>query len=176
MYEYNPIVRTFNQVRAAILAATDTPRCRIRPGATLTSIIPPERRQAVWDELRRRGLGGPGMDQAVVRGCMLVCTVLFWLALLLGWGWFRALLIAPIPLLFALYVVTAPDMTVPRYAPTVGDLTVFCTRFPDHKASGYRWSRGDIALKVRLIIAYHLGVPLERIQEETSFVEDLGAE
>src|SRR4051812_37949025 len=143
MSEYNPIVRTFNQVRAAILAVTDTPRCRIRPDASLAFVIPPERRQAVWNELRRRGLPGPGMDQMIARGCTLGITALACVALLVGCDWPRALFLMPLLLLIALYVLMAPDRTVPRYAPTVGDLAVFCTRFPEHRASGYRWTRGD---------------------------------
>jgi hypothetical protein len=176
MYEYNPIVRTFNQVRAAILAATDTPRCRIRPDAMLESLVPLERRPLLWLELTRRGLKVPSLGTTPAQGC--VCfggfVALVWL---FAWGGWPALLLAIAPLVMLLGVTTAAlDVLLPRGRWTVGDLTVFCTSFPAHKASGYRWTRGDIALKVRLIIAENLGVPLERITEKTSFIEDLAAD
>jgi hypothetical protein len=47
--------------------------------------------------------------------------------------------------------------------------------FSRHKASGYRWTRNEIALKVRLVIAESLDLSLDDVQPEKSLVE-LGAE
>ena len=53
----------------------------------------------------------------------------------------------------------------------VGELVIFMTCFADHKASGYRWTRNEIELKVRLIIAYSLGLDLDEVRPECSFLE-----
>lgn len=172
MGEYNPIVRTFNQIRAAVLEATDVPRRLVRPGAVIEELIPLDRRHAVWDGLRRRGLAPPWMDWPPVGPWVGAGLVAASVPLLECLGPCAALLVSAVGLGVA-YVSTR---RWPSTVLTVGELTVYCTRFPDHKASGYRWARGDIALKVRLIIAENLGVPLDRIREDTSFVEDLGAD
>jgi hypothetical protein len=177
MYEYNPIVRTFNQVRAVILAATDTPRGRIRPSATLASVIPPERWQAVGAELQRRGLPGPYWTPPprddLALGCVHSGAVPS-IGQVLGSGWLlaRLWLLAAIPVNLFLCLADfgrEVEWSLGRW--TVGDLAVYCTRFPEHRASGYRWSRGDIALKVRLIVAVWLGVAPEKVREDASFID-----
>ena len=52
---------------------------------------------------------------------------------------------------------------------TVGDVVIYLTRFGDHK--GYRFSRNEIALKVRFIVAERFGLPASRIREENSFLD-----
>jgi hypothetical protein len=177
MDEYNPIVRTFNQVRAAILAATDTPRCRIRPSATLASIIPPERWQAVGAEVQRRGLPGPYWTppprDELAPGCACSGAVPS-IGEMLGSSWLLARLglFVRIPLNLLLGMADfgrEVEWALGRW--TVGDLAVYCTRFPEHRASGYRWSRGDIALKVRLIVAVWLGVAPEKVREDASLID-----
>jgi hypothetical protein len=54
---------------------------------------------------------------------------------------------------------------------TVGELVLGMTCFAEHKASGYRWTRNEIELKVRLILADSLGLPLEDIRPECSLQE-----
>lgn len=177
MSEYNPIVRTFNQVRAAILAVTDTPRCRIRPGATLASVIPPERWQALGAELQRRRLPRPRWTPPppgdLAPGCVHSGAVPS-LGQVLGSGWLLARLglLVRIPLNLLLGLADFPrevEWELGRW--TVGELAVCCTHFPQHRASGYRWSRGDIALKVRLIVADWLGVAPETVRESDSLID-----
>jgi len=47
---------------------------------------------------------------------------------------------------------------------------------PKNGETPARLSDEEIADKIRFIISDNLGVPLERVREEASFVEDLGAE
>jgi hypothetical protein len=54
---------------------------------------------------------------------------------------------------------------------TVGELVIYATHFGEHKDSGYRWTRNEIALKVRMIVAESVGLPLEAIQPETKLAE-----
>ena len=57
----------------------------------------------------------------------------------------------------------------------VGELVIYMTRFSEHKESGYRWTRNEIELKVRLIIAECLGIDLDAVRPECTLVE-LGAD
>jgi hypothetical protein len=54
-------------------------------------------------------------------------------------------------------------------------MVLYLTCFREHKASGYRWTRNEIATKVRLVIAESLGLDLEAVQPEQTLAE-LGAE
>ena len=54
---------------------------------------------------------------------------------------------------------------------TVGEFVIYLTRFGDHKESGYRWTRNEITLKVRMIVAESVGLPLEAVQPETRLTE-----
>jgi hypothetical protein len=177
MYEYNPIVRTFNQVRTAILAVTDTPRGHIRPSATLASVIPPERWEAVGAELQRRGLPRPYWTPPprddLEPGCASAGAAPS-IGQMLGSGWLlvRLWLLVRVPLNLLLGMADPGrevEWSLGRW--TVGDLAVYCTSFPAHRACGYHWSRGDIALKVRLIVAVWLGVAPEKVREDASLID-----
>jgi hypothetical protein len=50
---------------------------------------------------------------------------------------------------------------------TVGEAVIYATCFAEHNGSGYRWTRNEIALKVRMIVAESTGLPLEAVQPET---------
>jgi hypothetical protein len=172
---YNPIVRTFCRCRRVLMDVTGLPRERFRPDARLNDLIPPSRRQAAWEALDAVGLPTrvylPPAACLVVMG--LLCLALWWVG---SWAGVLAAVAAFLPLLIAfsylvgmfLAQVGPPGMT------TLGDLVMWCTHPRDHRASGYHWSRGDIAHKVRLIVADQSGVPLDRIREDTRFVDDLG--
>jgi hypothetical protein len=54
---------------------------------------------------------------------------------------------------------------------SVGEMVIYATCFAEHKGSGYRWTRNEIALKVRMIVAESAGLPLEAIQPETKLAE-----
>lgn len=55
---------------------------------------------------------------------------------------------------------------------TVGEAVLYLTRFQEYPS--HRWSRTEIATKVRLIISESLGVHLEEVKPESRLVEDLG--
>ena len=43
----------------------------------------------------------------------------------------------------------------------MGELVIYATRFSEHKDSGYQWTRNEIAMKVRMIVAESAGMPLD---------------
>ncbi len=87
--------------------------------------------------------------------------------------WSALLLIVPLAVVVS-WASRRRAVHFPPYLRTVGELVIYSTRFADHKDSGYRWTRNEIALKVRLIVAESTGLPLEAIQPETTWAE-LGA-
>ena len=60
---------------------------------------------------------------------------------------------------------------IPLGLKTVGEMVIYATCFAEHKASGYRWTKNEIALKVRMTIAESTGRSLDAIQPETKLAE-----
>ena len=169
---YNPIVRTFCRFRASVLTYLDIDRHVIRPGTPLESILPVPIRRAVWEDLRRQGLRPPalefsrrdlqGVAWAVFRGVVSAgISLQRWSALL-----------AAIPLIVAVYGAHRRRASeLPLGVKNVGELVISMTHFAAHKESGYRWTRNEIELKVRLIIAESLGVDVDAVRPECTFAE-----
>jgi hypothetical protein len=169
---YNPIIRTFCQFRAGLRNCIDIDRHEVRPGTPLEAILPEQSRQEVWQELRRRGLRLPDLERSERDGWRIVFRALraaVSSALFLR-RWTALLLVVPLALALS-WATRRRAVGLPRGLKTVGELVIYATCFGEHKASGYRWTRNEIALKVRLIIAESLGLPLDAIQPETTLAE-----
>ena len=54
---------------------------------------------------------------------------------------------------------------------TVGELVIYATPFCEHRDSGYRWTRNEIALKVRMTVAESVGRLLEETQSDTKLAD-----
>jgi hypothetical protein len=173
---YNPIVRTFNRYRAALCESAGLPRGRVVASARLDALIPRDRRRAVWADLRARGLETPPLQLTTPAAIGWAVAVLAGLGGLSAWAgawWPGAVLVIPVSL--AAFAVSRPwAKSVPPYVATVGELAVYGTRYADHAGSGYRWSRGDISLKVRQAIAEMLGRPMNQIRPESKLFELFG--
>lgn len=169
---YSPIVRTFCRFRAGLLASLDVARHDVRPATPLESLLPVERRRAVWEQLRREYLRLPELELSARdrRRNLLSITRMVVSAAVSLRSW-QALLLA-FPLALAVHWATRRRAVhFPLGLKTVGEVVIYATSFPEHKDSGYRWTRNEIALKVRMIVAESAGLPLEAIQPETRFAE-----
>lgn len=172
---YNPIVRTFCRVRAVLVSALGVDHRQVRPTTSLDALIPQERRGEVLARLRQAGLDAPDLERQVVARSLcgiaiVVVPAAVIIPLLLG-SWVAFLVALPVPLVLVLLasrVTRRRVVQVPMGARTVGELVIFLTRFGDHP--GYRFSRAEISLKVRFIIAEWLGVPVSRVQEKSTFI------
>ena len=103
-------------------------------------------------------------------GIFLVVALL---ALLLQ-DWLAFLLFIDLGLIA--YKMSRPYAVHMNLAPrTVGELVLYLTSLKNHKHCGYRWTRNEIALKVRFIIAEQLGLRMDDVQPETRFT-DLGVD
>jgi hypothetical protein len=169
---YNPIVRTFCQFRASVLSCIDIDRQAIRPGTPLESLLPAPSRRAVWDHLRRQGLRVPPLEFSERDMRRMAWTVLGGTvkaaAILRSWS---GLLVA-VPLAIAVYRANRRRaVQLSRDVKNVGELVIYMTRFADHKDSGYRWTRNEIELKVRFILAEQLGLDVDDVRPECTFAE-----
>jgi hypothetical protein len=173
---YNPIVRTFCQLRSALTEVLELPRESIRPNMPLDVLLPVEHRRDAWEKLRREGIDLPGLELPHWLGettgwTVSVTTVS--LALLLKDWWALA---CGVELGMLGYKVTRPWATwIPLGLATVGELAMFLTSFRDHRDSGYCWTRNEISFKVRQIVAESLGRRLDEVHEKSTLA-DLGAE
>jgi hypothetical protein len=176
MAYYNPIVRTFGQLRSALTEVLELPCEAIRPDVPLDVLIPVEHRRRAWEKLRGTGLNLPGLElphwlRETTGWTVSVTTVS--LALLLKDWWALAF---GVELGMLGYNVTRPwAICIPLGLATVGELSMFLTSFREHRDSGYRWTRNEISFKVRQIVAESLGRRLDEVHEKSTFAE-MGAE
>ena len=169
---YSPIVRTFCQFRAGLVDSLGVARHEVRPDTPLEALLPIGTRREAWEKLRRRGLRLPALQISERdnrrNGWMVVGTTVK-LALVLQ-RWYALLLALPLAMV-ACWVGRRRAVRFPLGLRTVGELVIYATRFGEHKASGYRWTRNEIALKVRMTVAESVGLPLETIQPETKLAD-----
>lgn len=173
---YNPVVRTFGQFRAALMTSMSLPRHAVHPTTPLESLIPIEQRREVWRHLRQQGLRIPALQLPDTERRRTVLGVLrTTVSFALGFQKWPALLVA-VPLgLIAYGLSRRRAVCFPPGLRTVGDMVLYLTCFHAHRSSGYRWTRNEIATKVRLVIAESLGLTLDDVRPEKTLTE-LGAE
>lgn len=160
--------RRFQQELAALCAL---PEHEINPNQSLEALIPKGQRRQVWKQLQEAGLDLPDL---------VLSNKIFWVA--------TAAVLAPVLLLVSLLswtcafslielIMTARRVTRPLavYPPagcqSVQEAVLRLTRF---HMSDYRnglWSKEDIAIKVRSIISYSLGLPLEKVTPQTRLLD-----
>jgi hypothetical protein len=173
---YNPIVRTFDRFRAGLVGSLDLARHDVRPGTPLETLIPVQQRRQVWRQLRRQGLSVPPLELSRRSRAWAVLGVLktaasFALALQ---RWPALLVVLPLGLV-AYGLTRTQAVHFPLGLRSVGEMVLYLTCFREHRGSGYRWTRNEISIKVRLIVAESLGYPLDAVRPETTFAE-LGAD
>lgn len=171
---FNPIIRAFCRIRAALCPSVCIPRRLVIPNASLESLIPLARRRAAWSAFRGAGLQLPALRLSPFASIVLILSVVSALIGLWSWTgqwWWPA--VAFVPAWFLAYQVSRPwAIHLPPFLRTVGELAVYGTRLGNQVM--HQWSHGDISLKVRLVLAESLGLPLEEIRPESTFRE-LGA-
>jgi hypothetical protein len=173
---YNPIVRTFDQLKDVLSRMTDTPAEQIVPGESLEKLLPLEVRRALWRELRREGLDVPGLQLPSAFGLTAAGSVLLrtlTLTVLLRNLW---ALLTGLPLGVVTFLLTRPwAVRFPLGLRTAGELALWATRYSDHTDSGYNWTEEEIATKVRMVLAVSLNRQLDEIHMEST-LDELGAE
>ena len=195
MTYYNPIVRTFCRIRAALVKA-GVDRRKVTPDALLEDLLPADQRIAFRRELVDKGVTtkwtaasvSPTTAESILSNFLLVVLAFGLIALfavltgsLIGGvlvfgviAFLAAILIYRSAKSTALpdsaFTVQAPIPESPEYG-SIGELTLRLTKCGDHKASGYRFTRNEIAFKVKRIVSEQLGIPLEQITDDLEFAD-----
>jgi len=173
---YNPIVRTFCRVRSVLVTTLGVERRQVRPATPLESLIPAERLREVLTRLREAELPARDLERQLLDFPLCGLAILgiplcLFLPIVLQSVWV-ALVTVPLALELG-WLSWAVQRTrvvhVPLGAKTVGDLVIALTRFSEHP--GYHFSRNEVGLKVRFLVSEYMGVPVDQIQEKTSFTE-----
>jgi len=181
---YCPTSRTFYRLRSVLMRELALDRHAVRPSLALTDLVPEDRRRQVWQELRQEGLRLPALrvsrslhwaSAAHVLNTAIEVSV--WCQHLLG-------MLVAVPLGLIDYMVTRhwAVHVDPRGPVTVREAVFFLTSYREqleahHGSSslrdaihaGYRPSRQEVELRVRLIVAAILQVPLEEVTLESHF-------
>ncbi len=172
---YNPIVRTFGQVRAALVAATGAARRDVRPGTSLDDLLPVRCRRDLWRRLRRDRPRVPALELPPAIRALVFWAVPVGAVAAALWSWELAALLTAVPLGLELFRVSRPwAVEFPLGLRTAGELALYLTRFADHRDSGYRWTRTEVTTKVRMIVAESLGIRLDQVRPESTLVELIG--
>jgi hypothetical protein len=170
---YNPIVRTFGQLRAVLVRTLGLERRYVCPEMPLELLIPVQRRREIWEQLRRTGLRVPGLELSThdrTVGTLLTLKTAVSVTLAMQQG--AALPIAGAAAGLTYYWLSRPRaVCFPLGLKTLGELVLCATLVKEHGNSGYRWTHNEISLKVRLVLAETYGGTLEDIQEHTTFAE-----
>jgi hypothetical protein len=173
---YNPIVRVFGRLRAALSAATGAPRREIGPGTELESLLPRDRRRKLWRNVEQQGVNLPPLERSwgpLILGCLMVVAGPVGITVLLR-HWAGLLTVVPLGVLAIL--ATRPwAIEFPIGLRTVGELALDLTHYAEHLDSGHRWTRNEIAFKVRAEIAGAMGRSLSEVRLECRLRADLGA-
>lgn len=174
--KYNPIVRTFNLFRSEVARSTIVPRGLIHPFTSLEILLPVKERRAVWKQLQRKLPHLPELE--LPKGLALAYTlgvIAFVINLALALQrW--VLLLFGVTLGRVVYLASRPQaVRFPMGIKTVGELVLYAISFPEHKESGYRWTKNEIGMKVRFLLAEALNQPLDKIRPESTLSE-LGAD
>jgi transposase InsO family protein len=142
--QYNPVVRTFGRLRAGLLDSLGVDRREVRPDTPLDDLIPARERREVWRRLRRQGLRVPALRLTRAERAWGLFGVLKTTAsLALGLRSWAALL-AALPLgLVAYFASRRRAVHLPLGPRTVGEMVLYLTSFPEHRHSGYRWTRSE---------------------------------
>lgn len=172
--EYCPTSRSFYKVRQQLSSVLSIARRTIKPKDALEKLIPLEKRRDIWAKLKSVGLLMPALERSRIMSnvCIaIVCTISLALALIFLEPF---LLLIAIPLFIALaYATRQYAIHIPAVCLTIGDLSIYATSMQDFDSTNSAWSRIEILLKVRMITAEQLGIPIDKIAEDSRFDEDL---
>lgn len=166
--------RSFYKLRQGLVKLLSVPRRDITPKTELEHLIPIEHRREIWRRLLSQGLRLPSLERSsvtVLTASLIVIVCAGGLSVMLHDSWF---LLTTLPLWFVASLVTKPlAVFVPGNCRTISDLVMYCTSMNKSEITDAP-SRRDILYKIKVITSEQLGIPIDKIAEDSNFSEDLG--
>jgi hypothetical protein len=165
----HPIEQTRDRLREILADRLGIEAERIEPSAELEELIPASRRRAVWQELRDAGWQPPPLELPPRwQPLPYLFGLVVGLLALHQKSWYPVA--AAIPIGIYVFAVARPwAVGLPVYLRTLDELAVCLTNFKDD--GGHRWTREEISLKIRLLIAQRVNRPLAEVREECTWEE-----
>jgi acyl carrier protein len=184
-----PTQRGFHEVRRALMAVAGVTRAEVRLETRLDELLPPSRRQKVWDALIAEPfalpvapLGCPSMLRWAILGSGVFAGILLAVAIAKIWGgaagfWlgcFGALAVC----YFGAWVLHPFCICLPQGVHTIRDLAMSFTSSRAEKFVGSEpaITREKIAAEVRRLVIEQLGIDPAEYREDASFVKDFGVD
>ena len=171
---YNPIVRNFCRIRRVLMETLQLPRDAIHPSATLAELIPRSQRRRVWKAFCRENIHADELRLSSGQWLASAALMLLWVSAgCWTWpGWWCTILgsapfvgLAVLSILFR-FCATEIDASL-----TIGDAVLKATSGRQCVEAGYRFTRNEIFLKVRLCIAKSAGIDAAMITPEVPLSE-----
>jgi hypothetical protein len=155
---------SFYILRKALLEVLPLTPKDVRPSSFLEALIPQAQRQAVWQQLRDRGVDIPGLERSNATYWLAVTATIAPFLLLKVWlgSWWPALGIIPAAFVAA-YLTRPLAVCAPSTFKTVGGAALHMTkREPDTKP----FTRAEVCEEVRRIISDQLNLPIEELTND----------
>lgn len=166
--------RSFYKLRRGLIKLLSLPRREITPKTELEQMIPRKQRREIWDNLHSYHLRLPSLERSTVtvwNTSLVVIVCAGGLSVVLHDSWF---LLTTLPLWFVASLATKPlAVFVPGNCRTISDLVMYSTSMNKSEITDLP-SRREILHRIRLISSEQLGIPIEKITEDSNFSQDLG--
>jgi acyl carrier protein len=183
----------FYHFRRTLMRKLGTPRDAVRPEASMDKLLPMADQRDSWAKLgewlgwRIPSLERPAWVGTVssILGLTLLIISLSFGPLVVGfnqWAVFPSLvcaLVVPLLTVVMIHKVTEPlAVHIPQQCATVHGLikTVATKDYATIARQRGGWNRAEVREILFKLISEQMGVPREKLTEETSFVNDLGAD
>jgi hypothetical protein len=167
-YSYSPIARNFFRLRDILMETLELPRKSIRPKATFDDLVSPDQRARVWDHLMAEGFRAPALTLAPALRFWVLMAVLglasIW-AIVLGSWWGYVVGVVEMAIIASKFTKNWRTHLEPARM-TLEEAAVAMTDYRACAAAGYRLSRREIAIKVKLLLWECSGVAPNEIRDD----------
>jgi hypothetical protein len=141
---------------------------QLSAGDDLDSVFPIEQRRAIWSRMQQDGFRLPELQLAphvFLLAATMVIAPLVLLALALHTGF---VCLSIFELSFLAYRLTRPyAIYLPGYCRTAGQAALCRKDLRAADGQPLPWTRDEIAMKVRMVIAESVRLPMEKLTEDT---------
>lgn len=166
--------RSFYRLRRELTRLMSLPRSDITPKTKLGILIPQEQRREVWQALLSSGIQIPSLQRSTATAwtaAIIVTALPAGLAVITWEPWY---LLAALPLWFVVSLATRPlAVFVPDRVQTISDVVMHTTSMKASDLTDAIPTRREILYKIKVITSEQLGIPIEKITEDSRFTEDL---
>jgi hypothetical protein len=169
---YCPIARHFYRLRRVLMEELGLPRAAIRPSATFAELVPREQRWRVWRRFDRENIRIDSLAMTRSHGALIfgsmICAGLLSLFVLPHFCVCVPTAIVAAIVAFVALIPWADDVD-PSY--TLADAALGMTSVQECQEAGYRLTRHEIFLKVRVCLVEATDVPYDEVNPDSKLTD-----